>query len=341
MACQFNSRELVPMDQLDPYIQDALDLIEFANGTESTDWGRKRAALGHPAPFNLKYVGIGNEQWGPQYIERYVEFKRVLSEKHPEIELVAAAGPFPDGEEFDFLWKELRRVGTDLVDEHYYRPPKWFLENAARYDAYPRTGPKVFAGEYAAHVGQQREGPNRNVWEAALTEAAFMTGLERNADIVRMASYAPLLAHVDAWQWAPNLIWFDNLRSYGTPSYYVQQVFGRSRGTRVLSVLANGVAPAGKDGLYASAALDEQAGEIIVKLVNTTASARSVRLTISRSAALPTSGGRAIVMTADLGARNTFEEPTKVAPAEEPLTMTPALGRDLPPYSLTVLRFPR
>jgi alpha-N-arabinofuranosidase len=180
------------------------------------------------------------------------------------------------------------------------------------------------------------------VWEAALTEAAFMTGLERNADIVRMASYAPLLAHVNAWQWAPNLIWFDNLRSYGTPSYYVQQVYGRNRGTRVLPITADGAAPTGTQGLYASAALDEKAGEIIVKLVNTTGSARPVRLTISGAASPSARAGRAIVMTADLTARNSFEEPTKVAPVEEAVTLSSsATGRELPPHSLTVLRLPR
>ena len=339
MACQFNSGQLAPLDQLDPFIQDALDLIEFANGGESTEWGRKRAAMGHPAPFNLKYVGIGNEQWGPDYVARYAEFQRVLRAKHPEIGLVAAAGPGADGERFDYLWKELRRLETDLVDEHYYRPPSWFLENAARYDSYPRTGPKVFAGEYAAHAGQQSEGPGRNIWEAALAEAAFMTGLERNADLVRMASYAPLLAHVEAWQWAPNLIWFDNLRSFGTPNYYVQQVFGTNRGTRVLPVTANGAPPAGEAGLYASAAVDEGAKEIVVKVVNTAGFERTVRIDLGSGAG--TRRGTALVMRAEPGAQNTFTEPTRVAPVQQPLTVEgSAVDRVLPGHSLTVLRIP-
>jgi alpha-N-arabinofuranosidase len=339
MACQFNSGQLAPLDQLDPFIQDALDLIEFANGGESTVWGRKRAAMGHPAPFALKYVGIGNEQWGPDYVARYAEFQKVLRAKHPEIELVAAAGPGADGERFDYLWKELRRLETDLVDEHYYRPPSWFLENAARYDSYPRTGPKVFAGEYAAHAGQQSEGPGRNIWEAALAEAAFMTGLERNADLVRMASYAPLLAHVEAWQWAPNLIWFDNLRSFGTPNYYVQQVFGTNRGTRVLPVTANGAPPAGEAGLYASAAVDDGAKEIVVKVVNTVGFERTVRIDLGSGAG--TRRGTAFVMRAEPGAQNTFTEPTRVAPVQQPLTVEgSAVDRVLPGHSLTVLRIP-
>jgi alpha-L-arabinofuranosidase len=255
MACQFNSSELASLDRLDEYIQDALDLVEFANGAPTTTWGQRRVALGHPAPFNLTFVGIGNEQWGPDYIARYERFASVLKAKHPAVRLVSSAGPAPSGERFDYLWARLRELGADLVDEHYYQPPQWFLQNAGRYDAYPRTGPKVFAGEFAAHA--RGAGPERSTWEAALAETAFMTGLERNADIVEMASYAPLLAHVDAWQWAPNLIWFDNLRSYGTPSYAVQKLFGANRGSRVLPVSVEGAAAHSEAGLYASASLDE------------------------------------------------------------------------------------
>jgi hypothetical protein len=142
MACQFNSNELVPLDQLTPYLQDALDLIEFANGPATSTWGRKRAEMGHPAPFNMKLLGIGNEQWGPQYLERYEPFAKVLKQQHPDIQLVTSAGPDPDGEKFNFLWPKLRALKADLVDEHYYRPPVWFLDNTHRYDQYDRTGPK-------------------------------------------------------------------------------------------------------------------------------------------------------------------------------------------------------
>jgi alpha-N-arabinofuranosidase len=294
--------------------------------------------MGHPKPFNLKMLGIGNEQWGPQYVERYKAFEQVLLAKHPEVQIVSGAGPFPDGEEFDYLWKELRQLKPALVDEHYYRPPSWFLENASRYDGYPRTGPKVFAGEYAAHAGQQSDGPNRSTWEAALSEAAFITGLERNADIVRLASYAPLLAHLDAWQWAPNLIWFDNLRAYGTPSYYVQQVFSRNKGTHVVPVLARGEPVTGQQGLYASAVVDELAGEVVVKVVNTAGFGRNVRVELGRAA---TRAGRAIVMASDPAAVNSLAEPRRVAPREEVLPVAgAALTRELPAHSLTVLRVP-
>ena len=253
MACQFNSNELAPLDQLDPFIQDALDLIEFANGAATSPWGAKRAGMGHPEPFNMKMLGIGNEQWGPQYLERYTRFAKVLKEKHPEIALVTSAGPSPADDRFQFLSPRLRELKADVVDEHCYANPIWFLSNADRYDKYDRHGPKIFMGEYAAQSIAIVSPRNRNDQECAVAEAAFMTGLERNADVVGMASYAPLFGHVDGWQWTPDLIWADNLRVYGTPSYYVQQLFSRNRGDVVLPVSHNApvreVLPRGRIGL--------------------------------------------------------------------------------------------
>jgi alpha-L-arabinofuranosidase len=243
MACQFNTGELVPLDELDPYIQDALDLIEFANGAPSTTWGAKRAAMGHPEPFGMKLLGIGNEQWGAQYFERYKLFAKVLKEKHPEIELVSGSGPFPADENFRFAWRELRELKADIVDEHCYAMPDWFLRAATRYDNYDRNGPKVFMGEYAAQSVDIVSPDNRNNLRCALAEAAFMMGLERNSDVVVMSSYAPLLGHEEAWQWRPNLVWFDNLTSYATPNYYVQQMFSRNRGDVVLPVKLSDARP--------------------------------------------------------------------------------------------------
>jgi alpha-L-arabinofuranosidase len=236
MACQFNSGELCPPDDLNTYIQDALDLIEFANGPVDSTWGAKRAAMGHAAPFGMKMMGVGNEQWGPQYIERLNLFTKVLKEKHPEISLVSDAGPSPDDERFQFLWPKLCDLKADIVDQHCYANPLWFLSSSDRFDHYDRQGPKVFFGEYAAQSVAIVSTKNRNNLECALSEAAFMTGLERNADVVRMASYAPLFAHVDAWQWVPDLIWVDNLHVLATPNYYVQQLFARNRGDVVLGV---------------------------------------------------------------------------------------------------------
>ena len=295
MACQFNSSELAPMDQLEPYIQDALDLIEFANGPATSTWGKKRADLGHPAPFNMKLLGVGNEQWGPQYIERFAMFQKRLKAAHPEVRLVTSADPFTERENFKTQWAKLRELNADLVDEHFYRPPTWFLQNATRYDSYPRTGPHIFAGEYAAHLRPVGSGESRNVWEAALAEAAWMTGLERNADLVDMSSYAPLFGHVDAWQWSPNLIWFDNLRSFGTPNYYVQQLFGANRGTRLLPVTSGGQVLSGQHELYATASLDEPSGEVIVKIVNAADAEVPIKVVLPN---MKDGSARAIVLTA-------------------------------------------
>ncbi len=253
MACQFNSGELVPLAELDPYIQDALDLIEFANGPADSVWGAKRAAMGHPAPFNVKMMGVGNEQWGPQYLERYAQFSKVLKEKHPEIMLVSDAGPSPADDRFQFLWPKLQQMKADIVDQHCYDNPFWFLANTHRYDDYDRAGPKIFMGEYAAQSVAIVSTKNRNNLECALSEAAYLTGLERNADVVRMASYAPLFANTEAWQWTPNLIWVDSLRVCPTPNYYVQQLFMQHHGDVVLPVELGGVnipsSPAGSIGI--------------------------------------------------------------------------------------------
>ncbi|HEX8277221.1 MAG TPA: alpha-L-arabinofuranosidase C-terminal domain-containing protein, partial [Segetibacter sp.] len=253
MACQFNTAEVAPMDEIGPYVQDALDLIEFANGNTSTKWGKVRAQMGHPAPFNLKMLGVGNENWGPQYVERLQAFTKAIKAKYPDIKLDYSSGTDPDGERFDYLNDYLRKMKADVIDEHYYRRPEWFLANATRYDNYDRSGSKVFAGEYAAQSDKTVSIHNKNNWETAIAEAAFMTGMERNAAVVHMASYAPLFAHVDGWQWTPDLIWVDNLRSYGTPNYHVQKLFSNYKGTDVVPVLKNNEVIAGKDSLYASA----------------------------------------------------------------------------------------
>lgn len=275
LACQFESREVVPLEELDAYVQDALDLIEFANGDPSTAWGRVRAEMGHPEPFGLKMIAVGNEQWGEVYPERLERFVKAIRAKYPAIRIVGSAGPGPAGEQFDYLWPEMKRLGVDLVDEHYYMPPEWFFANAARYDGYDRQGPKVFAGEYASY---DHASGKANNYLSALSEAAFMTGLERNADVVPLATYAPLLAHVDAWQWNPDLIWFDNLRMMRTPNYYVQQMYGMNAGTDVLSLKMDGKAVAGQDSLYATAALNAPTGEIILKLVNASSKPADVQI---------------------------------------------------------------
>lgn len=312
MACQFNSAELVPLDELGPYIQDALDLIEFANGDSNTTWGKIRAGMGHPAPFHLKLMGVGNENWGPQYIERLKLFTRAIKEKYPEIKLVNSAGTDPEGERFDYLNKELRDMHADIIDEHYYRTPQWFMQNARRYDNYPRNGSKIFAGEYAAQSDKTVSIHNRNNWLTALSEAAFMTGLERNADVVSMASYAPLFAHIDGWQWTPDLIWVDNLRSYGTPDYYVQQLFSLNKGTAVVPVRMHNDVIAGQDSLYASAALDGKSNELIIKLVNVADKEQSYTVELD---VRPAAHARLTVLQSDdMNGMNSFEQPGRISP---------------------------
>jgi alpha-L-arabinofuranosidase len=339
MACQFNTGEVVSLEELDPYLQDALDLIEFANGGADTKWGRLRTDLGHPAPFNLKLLGIGNEQWGPQYIERYKVFAKAIKTKYPEIKLVTSVGPNPDGELFDYLNPTLRGLNADILDEHYYKNPEWFQQHATRYDNYDRNGPKIFAGEYAAQSVATVSPDNKNNWKCALSEAAFMTGLERNADVVWMASYAPLFAHAEGWQWTPDLIWFNNLESYGTPNYYVQKLFANNKGTNVLSILNGKEKVTGQHGIYASAAWDASTKEIIVKLVNTSASEVKHTIQFAGARKLDANASLTVLKNQDLSAVNSFDTPANIKPSEEKLTVKGKVTNvTLAPYSLSVVK---
>ncbi len=336
MACQFNSGQLCPIDQLEPYIQDALDLIEFANGPETSVWGAKRAALGHGQPFNMKMIGVGNEQWGHQYIERYVKFADALKKAHPEIMLVSDTGPSPDDERFQFLWPKLQELHADIVDQHCYANPVWFFENTHRYDNYDPNGPKVFMGEYAAQSVGVVSPKNRNTLECALAEAAYMTGLERNAAVVRMASYAPLFGNADAWQWTPNLIWVDSHRIYGTPDYYVQQLFSRNRGDVVLPVAIEN--PEGAN-LFASAVKDNQSKEIILKVVNAGNLPASAMIQLDDLTPSSYKAQATILTSRNTADENSFDQPRKVVP------VTVLIGKvksrfhySFRPNSLTVLR---
>lgn len=322
MACQFNSAEVASMDQLDPFIQDALDLIEFANGSPTlTKWGKLRAEMGHPQPFNLKILGIGNEQWADQYIERYLVFAKILKEKYPDVRLVSSVGPFPEGELFDYMSRQLTAAKADIIDEHYYQKPEWFLQNAGRYDNYPRTGPRVFAGEYAAQSVAVVSPDNKNNWRCAIAEAAFMTGLERNADLVHMASYAPLFAHIDGWQWTPNLIWFDNLRSYGTPNYYVQKLYANNRGDKLLSIAYQNAPAKGQDGLYASSTFDLKTNEVIVKLINTTAIDKSAEIVLTGLKKSSTDGKMLVLKSGNPDAVNSIDQPMSISPVENSIVV--------------------
>jgi alpha-L-arabinofuranosidase len=339
MACQYQSAQLVPLDQLDPFVRDMLDLIEFANGPATSPWGARRAAMGHPAPFGLKYLGVGNEQWGEQYFERYRIFYAAIKAKYPDIHLVTTSGPGVEDPRWALAWGKFKSgTPADIVDEHYYRAPDWFLDHSTRYDHYDRAGPRIFAGEFAAHDGLEK----RNTLRAAIAEAAFMTGLVRNSDVVAMSSYAPLLARIGAIQWQPDLIWFDNTRVYGSPSYYVQKLFSRNRPDVILPVeLTSGVptAPNERPPLYAVAGRDDRAGDIVVMVANPFGRGKAMHLRVRSAVRLIPEGRATILTSSSPDDANSLATPTKVVPREEVLHLA---GLDLlqsyPAYSFTVIR---
>ena len=340
LSCQYENNDPnqnCPVDKLEPYIEDALDLIEFANGPITSTWGKIRADMGHPAPFNLKMIAIGNEQWGTLYTERLEPFVKAIRAKYPNIKIIGSSGPQAEGKDFDFLWPEMKRIGVDLVDEHYYRSPEWFLSNANRYDSYDRNGPKVFAGEYACHAPDKE-----NSFLTALSEAAFMTGLERNADVVHLCTYAPLFAHKEAWQWRPDLIWFDNLSFVRTPNYYVQQLFGNNAGTHVLALTMNGKAVSGQQNLYATAASDATDNTLIIKIANTGIDQKKISFILDGLKA----GVHTVTLThlnsSDLNAKNSFETPDLITPkVVHSYIKDNKMDIALPPLSFTILRIAR
>lgn len=324
LACQFQNftpDAHQPADQLDEYIQDALDLIEFANGSADTQWGKLRAEMGHPEPFDLKFIGIGNEQWGQEYIERLEPFVKTIRKAYPEIKIIGSSGPFPEGEDFEFLWSQMKRLGVDYVDEHFYRSESWFRSQGSRYEDYDRKGPKVFAGEFACHETDKKW----NHFGASLLEAAFMTTLERNADVVHMATYAPLFAHVEGWQWRPDLIWFDNLRSFRSCSWYVQKLYSQYKGTHNLSLTdeygVNVSGADGQNGLFASSVYDAGNGQIYVKVINVSDEVQPVSISfegLKKKEVL--SGVKSVSFHSDdHDAENTLDEPQKIVPVECPL----------------------
>jgi len=336
MACQFDSGELCPLDELQPYIQDALDLVEFANSPSNTVWGAKRAAMGHPEPFHLKILGIGNEQWGQEYFDRYAKFSAAIKHKYPNIQLVFSAGPDPADGRFKSAWQRLHELHADIVDEHCYANPDWFYSNTRRYDNYDRNGPKVFMGEYAAQSDHVVSVKNRNNLQCALAEAAYMTGLERNGDVVTLASYAPLLAHEKGWQWRPDLIWVNNLEWYGTPNYYVQKLFANNPGDTTVPLQLSAV---DKMKVFASATRDSVSEELVLKVVNGGGTPAAVHLDLAGAKSFASD---AMVFTLAAGKvtdENSFASPRSIFPQESKLKITsPLFNYTFPAYSLTVLR---
>ena len=340
LACQFNTSETVPMEDLDPYIGDALDLIEFANGSTNTKWGGLRASMGHPEPFNLKYIGIGNEQWGQEYFERYEAFAKAIKAKYPNINIVSGTGPSAEGELFESAEKVLAELKPELVDEHYYKPPSWFRENASRYDNYDRNRYKIFAGEYAAQSVETASPENKNSWECALSEAAFMTGLERNADVVYLTSYAPLFAHVNRWQWTPDMIWFNNLTSFGTANYHVQKLYSLNSGDYTVKIKRNGENMTGQGGLYGTACVDKKTNELVIKLVNTLPDAQKLGVNIKGIS------GRKNAKMINLSSKNpemynTIDKPDLIVPSSMPLAVVDGkIAMEMDASSFRIIRIP-
>ncbi|MDR2773388.1 MAG: carbohydrate binding domain-containing protein [Tannerella sp.] len=344
LACQFQNNDPsahVAVCDLDSYIQDALDLIEFANGDTTTEWGKLRAEMGHPEPFNLKFLAIGNEQWGPEYTEHLAPFVTAIRKAHSGIKIVGSSGPNSEGAQFDYLWPEMKKLKVDLVDEHFYRPEEWFLRQGARYDDYDRNGPKVFAGEYACHG----RGKKWNHFNAALLEAAFMTGLERNADIVHMATYAPLFAHVEGWQWRPDMIWFDNMNCVRTTSYYVQQLYAHNKGTNTLSLTVNRknvTGAEGQNGLFASAVWDKNDNCFIVKIANTSDKMQPVKLNFAglKKNELLSGGKRIKLSAANPELENTIKTPDAINPEESVVSINGnQFETELEPRTFAVYKF--
>ena len=269
VCCQ-NSRDGgqqgLPMCDMESYVQDIFDLIEYANGDASTKWGKLRAEAGHPEPFNLKYIGIGNEDLiSDIFEERFTYIYNALKSKHPEINVIGTAGPFNEGTDYVEGWKIVKKLHVPLVDEHYYQSPGWFLNNQHYYDSYDRQSTKVYLGEYAAHL------PGRpNNLEVALAEAIYMASLERNGDVVSMASYAPLLANEKHIQWRPDMIYFNNKEVKPSTNYYIQQMYGMNSGDEYLesTIHLSVTSEATSKRIAVSAVKDSRTGDLILKLIN-------------------------------------------------------------------------
>jgi alpha-N-arabinofuranosidase len=317
----------LPMDEMQDYIREVLDLIEWANGPVSSEWGAKRAAAGHPGPFHLEYIGIGNEdKMTPEFRERFTMIYQAVKVKHPEITVIGTVGPFHSGEDFEKGWKLANELGLPMVDEHYYMGPEWLLANQYRYDTYDRDASKVYLGEYASW--------GNKLWNA-IAEAAYLTALERNGDVVKMASYAPLFAKRGFTQWKTDMIFFDNVSICLTPNYYVQKLFMTNQGDlyfdRIVEIASNDTT------LAASCVMENESGDIILKLVNAGSEPKTMSIDLSRFGNIEPDAEK-ILLSGNADDENTFEDPQKVIPVEGIVKITKRFEYNAPAMSLTVIR---
>ncbi len=341
--------QIVPMKDMGKWVQSALDLIEFADGPATSTWGSVRASLGHPKPFDLEYIEVGNENVGQDYYERFELFQKAIKAKYPNVKLIFSTGANYTGNDFENAWSWAKKHGVDVVDEHIYASPDWFLSNTGRYNSYDRNGPKVMVGEYAAQPWN-----SQNTLEAALAEAAFMTGLEKNSDEVIMASYAPLFNNVNYSQWVPDLIWFNGTQAYGTPSYYVQLLFSIYQGDFILpsSMSNNEYIFDGNnyEKLYYVSSYDSKSKDIIIKIVNPWPNDEECQINLDGKISL-TGNGQIITLTSNdpvisnipfhgrMNSINTFDNPLHVSPEYQSISnISTSLTCTLKAYSLTILK---
>lgn len=320
-------QKALPMDEMSRYIQEVLDLIEWANGPATSTWGAKRVAAGHLESFNLEYIGIGNEdKITPEFVKRFTMIYEAVKAKHPEITVIGTVGPFHSGEDFEKGWKLADELKIPIVDEHYYTNPEWFLGNQYRYDAYNRNASKVYLGEYASW--------GNTLWNA-IAEAAYLTSLERNGDVVVMASYAPMLAKKGFTQWKTDMIFFDNVIICPTPNYYVQKMFMTNQGDMYFE---NVIYKAVNDTtLAASCVMDTKSGDIILKLVNAGPESKTMNIDLSRFKNIKSTAEKTVI-SGDADAENTFENPQNVVPVKSQVKVNFRFEYTTPALSLTVFR---
>jgi alpha-L-arabinofuranosidase len=328
-------QQCIPMDQMPAYVQDILDLIEYANGPATSTWGAKRAAAGHPEPFTLQYLGIGNEDAiTPGFKERFKMLFDAVRQKHPEITVIGTVGPSPKGTDFDEGWKIATALTVPIVDEHYYMQPDWFLKNLARYDGYDRGKSKVYLGEYASWGNTLRN---------ALAEAVYMTSLERNGDVVHMASYAPLLCKSGHVQWYPDMIYFNNSQVFPSINYYAQQMFLANQGDQYVSsdVKLSRETP---EGQSVAISCVRDGADLILKIVNLAPAKLNAQIQIageesfeSEAECTVLAGEDRLTNPGDPRAKGNIAE-SPIKPVASQVKVGKTFEYDAPAYSLTVLR---
>jgi alpha-L-arabinofuranosidase len=328
--CGGTGQKAIDLKEMPEYIQEVLDLIEWANGPVTSTWGAKRAAAGHPAPFNLKYIGIGNEdKITPEFEQRFKMIYEVVKSTHPEITVIGTVGPFHSGEDYEKGWKIANDLHLQMVDEHYYCQPEWFVGNQQRYDKYNRKASKVYLGEYASWGNKMRN---------AIAEAAYMTSLERNGDVVHLASYAPLLARKGFTQWKPDMIYFDNLKLCLSTNYYVQKLFSLHSGDQYFS---NIITKNESDTtIAASCVQDSKSGDIILKLVNFSSSTKSMKINLA-SFKKVAPDAELTILQGNADDENTLENPAKIVPVTKAFKANSKFEYACPPVSLSVIRIKR